>query len=161
MSQSVDPKQATLFLVDGVLRNSSPVVLLGTDAPTASSLALRLHDGTVEWDELPKVAGELLSLKTDAVAGLPSEQARSLCREIAATPNWLYIENFDDLLDSPGGRGFAAELTDRVASGELAMAILAARPEHLAACVPASCGWRLSRRSWNGPVRRSLSRPRS
>jgi hypothetical protein len=131
VNESGDPDDITLFLIDGLLQNPSPVVLVAADPSLTSSFALKLHSGSVDWDELPKDPGRLLSIKTATVVGLDGDQARSLCRDIAATPHWLYIENFDEMLDSAGGQEFLAELTSSVARGELAMAILATRPEQL------------------------------
>jgi hypothetical protein len=115
------------FLVDGLLRNPSTLVLLVTDPSTALVVALRLHDGSADWAELSKAHGKLLRFETDRAAGLSRQQARDLCAELAATEDWLYLENVDVLLDSSGGRHFLGALVKSVADGDLA-AVIASTP---------------------------------
>ena len=135
---------ALLFLMDGLLRNSSPVVLVVADPSIALPFANELYNGSVGWDKLPKVEGSLFRLETTRVARLNAEQVRSLCHEIAATRRWLYIENIDELLDSSGGHHFLVELANSVARGEPAMVIMTTQPEHLdrvRAAVPRLAGF--------------------
>ena len=69
--------------------------------------------------------------KLERAAGLSSQQARDVCANVAATEDWLYVDNFDVLLDSSGGKYFLTAITDSVASGDLAAVIVSTRPERL------------------------------
>jgi hypothetical protein len=116
------------FLLDGFRRNPSPLVVLVTEPSVARGTALRLHQGAGS-EVLPEAHGGLVRLETEKSAGLSSQQARGLCAQIAATEDWLYVDNIDVLLDSSGGKHLLTALTDSVASGDLAAVIVSTRPE--------------------------------
>jgi hypothetical protein len=116
------------FLLDGFRRNPSPLVTLVTEPSLAQEVALRLHQGAAS-DMLPEARGGLVCLEAGRGAGLSSQQAHDACAQVAATEDWLYMDNFDVLLDSSGGKHFLTALTDSVANGDLAAVIVSTRPE--------------------------------
>lgn len=124
------PDQYVLFLLEGLLRSPSPVILLVVDRSVARSLALRFHAGSVGWDELPAPSGSLLAFETGAAAGLTRQTARDFCAELATTTDWLYLEDVEELLDSPGGNYFLAALLDHVANGDIAAVVAATQPDN-------------------------------
>jgi len=122
--------QYSLFLLEGLLRNPSPVILLVTDRSAALSLAQRFHAGSVSWDELPAPSGSLLAFETGAACGLTSQTARDVCAELAASTDWLYIEDVEELLESAGGSYFFTTLLDHVAGGDIAAVIVSTQPDN-------------------------------
>ncbi|WP_030722431.1 hypothetical protein [Streptomyces sp. NRRL F-2580] len=131
LSPEAASEQYQLFLLDGLRRSPSPLVLVVREAATAALVALRLHDGGTSWDERPARIDGLLQLDLASLVAGGADRATSLLTELATTDHWAFLPNVDTLVESEVGRGFLDGLIVSVGQGEIAAVIASTTPERL------------------------------
>jgi len=122
----------TLFLLDGLSRSPSPVLLVVADAVTAGHVAVAVHNGTAEWADRPTRADRLLQLDVAKLAAARTDTSVALLTELASTDHWILLPDIDRLVDSLPGRAFLDDLVSAVGRGEVAAVIASTLPERLA-----------------------------
>lgn len=121
----------SLFLLEGLARAPSPLVLIAADDGPAQHLALRLHSEPVSNFGLPPPQGQLLSLSTELFNDMTLATARAFIDELATTEHWLYVQHLDHLLDSAIGGVFLRLLLDAVSDGRVSAVIASLAPEQV------------------------------
>lgn len=130
-TSAVPDDQHVIFLLEGLCRAPSPVLLVVGAAETAAQIALALHDGRGRWDERPARVEGLLQLEPARITADPAADFTELLAELASTDHWIYLPNVDSLLDSAAGRRFLDELMNSVSSGGVAAVIASTTSERL------------------------------
>gem|GEM_PF-6505876 len=130
--------QTMLFLMDGLCRAPSPVLMIVSDVEMAGKVALAIHDGSAPWEDRPQRVGTLLRLDLAGIAGFPADAVATLASELGDTDDWLFLPDIGVLLESPSGRRFLDELMRSVANGGVA-AVIASVSREVLARLPVEC----------------------
>lgn len=123
--------QHTMFLMDGLCRTPSPVLLVVCEESTAGRIALAVHDGSMGWADQPARVGKLLRLDLAGIAADPASDFTALLVELAGTDHWAYLPDVDSLLEFSTGHRFLDALMTAVGAGEVAALIASTTPERL------------------------------
>lgn len=129
-SENLD-NQYNLFLVEGLIRDPSPVLLIVDAAPIAQGIAGEVYAGRSEWDEQPEARGRLLWFDPVTAAGMSSQEVHGYFSELATTDDWIYIGDLDMLCNSSGGQRFLAALLHAIARHEVAAVLASATAERI------------------------------
>jgi hypothetical protein len=120
---SAEDGDYSVFLLDAMLRHTTPVLLLVMDVEAAQHAALQLHADPLQSEVLPPAEASLLSFDAEVVEDFTRSDADGLCVELAASRNWIFLGDVDEMLRSTGGHHLINAATASIANGDLAAVI--------------------------------------
>ncbi|MFD5564441.1 hypothetical protein [Kitasatospora griseola] len=162
LSPEAASEEYQLFLLDGLCRRPSPVVLVVDEATTAVQVARHLHDDSTAWEKRPPRIGKLLKLDLASLAATSADGATALLSGLAGTDDWIFLPDVDELVDSEVGSGFLTGLEVSVGGGEVAAVIVSTLPERrrrLAQAAPRLIGFATTLAGGKATYTRSVAAP--